>query len=90
MSFLGIWLVFFFQVIRGISKTLTYDYANCVLWGAMAGIGGFLAAGFFENNFRDGEVQASVMLLISLALFELKKQNSPRFQKKDPSRPLPS
>ena len=82
VSFLGIWIVFFQQLIQGLKKTVRFDYGNCILWGAISGIGGFLTAGFFENNFRDGEVQTAALLLISLALFELKKQSSPLFSKK--------
>ena len=76
ISYLGIWIVFFYQVVKGISNTQKFDYSNCILWGALAGIGGFMAAGFFENNFRDGEVQTSVLLLVSLALYEIQKQRS--------------
>ena len=81
-SFLGIWIVFFQKLIQGLKKTVRFDYGNCILWGAISGIGGFLTAGFFENNFRDGEVQTAALLLISLALFQLEKQSSPLFSKK--------
>jgi hypothetical protein len=63
-------------VVKGISNTQKFGYSNCILWGALAGIGGFMAAGFFENNFRDGEVQTSVLLLVSLALSDIQKQRS--------------
>jgi len=60
----------------GLIRTKKYDYSNCILWGSIAGIGGFLSAGIFENNFRDGEVQTAALLLVSLALYELKKNRS--------------
>ena len=53
ISYLSIWLVFYYQVIMGLIRTKKYDYSNCILWGSIAGIGGFLSAGIFENNFRD-------------------------------------
>jgi len=44
----------------------------------MAGLCGNLVAGFFENNFRDGEVQIMIFVAMGLALSILQKmKNNP-------------
>ena len=82
LAYLGIWVVFFLKSLRASRRGSRFGYENAVLWGVMAGAAGLMVAGVFENNFRDGEVQTAALLLISLALFELKKQSSPLFSKK--------
>lgn len=38
------------------------------LTGMLAGLAGSMVAGFFENNFRDGEVQTVIFILMGLSL----------------------
>ena len=45
-----------------------FPFERALLRGASAGLAGILAAGFFENNFFDAEVQTTIMILIGLAL----------------------
>jgi len=39
-----------------------------------------MAAGFFENNFRDGEVQAMLLILMGLSLRQMQKLNERIFK----------
>lgn len=43
--------------------------------GILAGFSGLLLAGFFENNFRDGEVQITVFVLMGTLLALVKQKN---------------
>ncbi|MGK0289842.1 MAG: O-antigen ligase [bacterium] len=43
------------------------------LRGILSGFVGILIAGFFENNFRDGEVQIAIFLLMGTAMALIKK-----------------
>jgi len=38
------------------------------LIGTLAGMGGSMVAGIFENNFRDGEAQSTIFVLMGLAI----------------------
>ncbi len=42
------------------------------VFGIAAGIVSFLVAGFFENNFRDGEVQIVALMMVALVLYSCK------------------
>lgn len=61
-----------------------------LLWGAAGGLVGILAAGFFENNYFDAEVQNMVGIAIGLALFAgskiaISKRTQPERAQADPS-----
>ena len=81
-GFLGLlgFLWLFFSVIRAIAlrincKTVLRSTDHALLLGIMAGLCGNMVSGFFENNFRDGEVQTLVLTLMGIAMVLLK--NSP-------------
>ena len=42
------------------------------VFGIVAGIVSFLVAGFFENNFRDGEVQIVALVMVAIILYSCK------------------
>jgi len=66
-------IIFFWQSILTLYRTIPYSFENSILWAGIAGVSGFMVAGFFENNFRDGEVQAMLMILIGLNLHQIQK-----------------
>jgi O-antigen ligase len=74
LGYMGILAVFLFQTIRGLLKTTAYTYENSILWAGLAGVCGFMIAGFFENNFRDGEVQAMLLILMGLCFHQIQKK----------------
>ena len=58
LAYLGI--VFGFLLICILSlRRVEPQVGKAIFWGALAGVSGFMVAGVFENNFRDGEVQLS-------------------------------
>jgi len=73
LGYLSIFTIFFWQSILTLYKTTPYSFENSILWAGIAGVCGFMVAGFFENNFRDGEVQAMLMILIGLNLHQIQK-----------------
>jgi hypothetical protein len=77
---MGILAVFLFQTIRGLLKTTAYTYENSILWAGLAGVCGFMIAGFFENNFRDGEVQAMLLILMGLCFHQIQKKKDRIFK----------
>ena len=76
-------LFMYLSLIKGIESRLNYlnvrkSNENAILLGIMAGVCGNLVAGFFENNFRDGEVQIMIFVAMGLALSILQKmKNNP-------------
>ena len=75
LGYLSILFIFLWQSIRTLFQTTRFSYENSILWGAIAGVCGFMVAGFFENNFRDGEVQAMLLILMGLGLRQRQKLN---------------
>ena len=73
LGYLSIFTIFLWQSIITLYKTTPYSFENSILWSGIAGVCGFMVAGFFENNFRDGEVQAMLMILIGLNLHQIQK-----------------
>ena len=69
-------LIFFLQTIRALLKTNNFTFENSILWAGISGVCGFMVAGLFENNFRDGEVQAMLMILIGLCFNQIQKLKS--------------
>ena len=76
LGYLSILFIFLWQSISTIFQTTRFGYENSILWGAVAGVCGFMVAGFFENNFRDGEVQAMLLILMGLSLRQRQKLNN--------------
>ena len=75
LAYLSILFVFLGQSISTLFQTTRFSYENSILWGSIAGVCGFMVAGFFENNFRDGEVQAMLLILMGLSLRQRQKLN---------------
>jgi len=73
LGFISIFVVFLTQCVRTLSQTTKFSFENSVLWAGISGVSGFLVAGFFENNFRDGEVQTILLILMGLCLHQRKK-----------------
>ena len=75
LGYLSIILIFLAQSIRTLFRTTRFSFENSIVWGSIAGVCGFMVAGFFENNFRDGEVQAMLLILMGLSLSQRQKLN---------------
>ena len=73
LGYLSILAIFLWQCIGSLSRTIPYSYENSILWAGIAGVCGFMVAGFFENNFRDGEVQVMLLILMGLNLRQIQK-----------------
>ena len=69
LSYLLIWVLLLKQNWTLLRKTRDWTFYPCLLLGGTAGILGFLVAGFFENNFLDGEVQVAVLLILAICLY---------------------
>ena len=80
-AYLGIWIVFFSQAYSGLRSTEPYDFSNCILWGVVAGLTGFIIAGIFENNFRDAEVQTILLMGIGLVHYQIRKARRPAMKR---------
>ena len=73
LSYLLIWFLIIRQNWIAIRSTREWSFYPSILLGGTASIIGFLVAGFFENNFSDGEVQIAVMLIIGICLYSQMK-----------------
>jgi hypothetical protein len=71
---------FLFATTRGILRTNNFTFENSILWAGISGVCGFMLAGLFENNFRDGEVQAMLMILMGLCFNQIQKLKSRIFK----------
>ena len=80
LAYLGIWGVFFMKSLRASRRASRFGYENAVLWGVMAGAAGLMVAGVFENNFRDGEVQTCLLMLMGLSLRQMYKSKKRIFR----------
>ena len=80
LAYLGIFLIFFLQTFRGLLKTNNFTFENSILWAGISGVCGFMVAGLFENNFRDGEVQAMLMILMGLCFNQIQKMKGRIFK----------
>ena len=82
LGLLGL-LVMYLSLIQGIRSRINYNNVrksneNAILLGIVAGLCGNMVSGFFENNFRDGEVQIMIFVAMGLALSILQKmKNNP-------------
>ncbi|GIT72979.1 MAG: hypothetical protein Ct9H300mP28_27930 [Pseudomonadota bacterium] len=68
LGYLGILAFFFLQTTRALLRTNNFTFENSILWAGISGVCGFMVAGLFKNNFRDGEVQAMLLILRGLVL----------------------
>ena len=73
LGYIGIFGIFILQTTRAILRTNKFTFENSILWAGVSGVCGFLVAGLFENNFRDGEVQAMLMILMGLCFNQIQK-----------------
>ena len=73
LGYLGILLIFFFQTTKALLKTNNFSFENSILWAGISGVCGFMVAGLFENNFRDGEVQSMLLILMGLSFNQIQK-----------------
>ena len=80
LAYLGIFVIFFLQTFRGLLKTNNFTFENSILWAGISGVCGFMVAGLFENNFRDGEVQAMLMILMGLCFNQIQKMKGRIFK----------
>ena len=80
LAYLGIFVIFFLQTFRGLLKTNNFTFENSILWAGISGVCGFMVAGLFENNFRDGEVQAMLMIQMGLCFNQIQKMKGRIFK----------
>ena len=71
LGYLGILAIFLSQTTRALLRSNNFTFENSILWAGISGVCGFMVAGFFENNFRDGEVQAMLMILMGLCFNQI-------------------
>ena len=76
LGFLWIYLSVIGAILSRIRRaTVVKSMDHALQMGIMAGLCGNLVSGFFENNFRDGEVQTLILTLMGIALILWKKTN---------------
>ncbi len=76
VGYLLIWLSLLIAICRKlILEGFSHSVGNTLLLGLLGGFSGSMLAGFFENNFRDGEVQATILTFMGLALILLRRSN---------------
>ena len=80
LGYLGILGIFFLQTTRTLLRTNSFSFENSILWAGFSGVCGFMVAGLFENNFRDGEVQAMLLILMGLCFNQIQKQKERIFK----------
>ncbi|MEL0044963.1 MAG: O-antigen ligase family protein [Deltaproteobacteria bacterium] len=71
LAYLGIVFGFLLTCILSLRRVESSSWEGAVFWGALAGVSGFMVAGVFENNFRDGEVQTAFLMLMGLVLHQV-------------------
>lgn len=69
LTYLAMWASVFWVIARAVRSLDPADrWTAALLWGLAAGLLGSMAAGFFEDNFYDAEVQTLLLTLMLLAL----------------------
>ena len=71
ISYLGIVFGLLLTCILSLKRVKSSSWEGSIFWGVIAGISGFIVAGVFENNFRDGEVQIAFLMLMGLVLHQV-------------------
>ena len=83
LGYLLLWIGFIVAGFYTLKRNLVKDHKNAVfLLGILAGLTGSMAAGFFENNFFDGEVQIVIFLFMGTGvalISELRRLKTSRF-----------
>ncbi len=79
-AYLAVWGALFVWCAQGMARAGPgFGFERALLQGIAAGLAGSMAAGWFENNFLDGEVHALIMMLMGLALWcGLRIRRAPR------------
>ena len=81
IGFIAWWVTLFTQIFLKLKGQNTRDHASLsLLAGIFSGLSGICIAGFFENNFRDGEVQTAILTTMGLALVLIRqnRQSQPQ------------
>ena len=69
LTYLSLWGAVFATIARGLRRLNPGDrWRSFLLWGLAAAMVGSMVAGFFEDNFYDGEVQTIIVIVMVLAL----------------------
>jgi O-antigen ligase len=69
-AYLYLWIAIFGWSAQGISRAgPEQGFERALLYGVAGGLAGSMAAGWFENNFLDGEVQTLIMMMMSIAFY---------------------
>ncbi len=69
IGYLAWWLVLMGEIVYVLKKYPDdQNNAKSLLIGICGGMAAIMIAGFFENNFRDGEVQTTILTLMGLSL----------------------
>ncbi|MBT3226335.1 MAG: O-antigen ligase family protein [Deltaproteobacteria bacterium] len=76
LGYLIWWGTLFVQILSALRQGSKSLKVNAQLSGCLAGLCGIMVAGFFENNFRDGEVQITILLVMGLSLVLLDKHKT--------------
>ncbi len=80
LGYLIWWLALLWKSVSSIYKVSMADTAlNSLLIGISAGLVGVMVSGFFENNFRDGEVQTTILTLMGVSLAVIYKKKEGKF-----------
>ncbi len=84
-AYLSLWAVVFVWCAQGIARAgPALGFERALLQGVAAGLAGSMAAGWFENNFLDGEVHTLIMMLMGVALYAgLRIRRAPRGKTSD-------
>ena len=71
LAYLGIMFGLILTCILSLRRVESSSWEGSIFWGVIAGTSGFMVAGVFENNFRDGEVQTALLMLMGLVLHQV-------------------
>lgn len=74
LGYLIWWGTLLAQILKALQRGDVKEKPTALLVGCLAGLTGVMVAGVFENNFRDGEVQTTILVVMGLALVMLGRQ----------------
>jgi O-antigen ligase len=83
LGYLIWWGTLLIQILSTLRQGSITLKENAQLSGIMGGLIGIMVAGFFENNFRDGEVQTTILMVMGLTLVLLDKRHKEQTVKTD-------
>jgi len=72
------WGYLFTQLFKQSRAAQQWDLHQALRYGIMAGMLGIWAAAFFENNFRDGEVQSMILFTHGIAIYLIQSAKAPQ------------